>query len=88
MSFKINITELLAAKEMLALAFPIFEPLITSILSGDIMGAFTSFISGGADAALIGQFIGLGFKWGFITKAKNALPFKKNYNFLGFEISA
>ena len=88
MAFKINITELLAAREALALAFPIFEPLVSSILAGDIMGAFNSFIAGGADASMIGQFIGLGFKWGFITKFKNTLPFKKTYNFLGFEIGA
>ena len=88
MAFKINITELLAAREALSLAYPIFEPLLSSILEGDIMGGFSSFISGGADASMIGQFIGLGFKWGFITKFKNELPFKKTFNFLGFEIGA
>jgi len=86
MTFEINITELLAAREALTLTYPILEPLVTSILQGDFIGAINSFIGGGGDWAVVGQLIGLGFKYGFINKAKNAMPFKKSFNFFGIEI--
>ena len=86
MAFEFNVTELLAAREALVLTYPIVEPLVTSILQGDFIGAINGFISGGGDTAVIGQLIGLGFKYGFINKAKNALPFKKSFKIFGMEI--
>ena len=86
MAWEFNVTELLASREALQLTYPIVAPLIESILSGDFIGAINNFISGGGDWSVVGQLIGLGFKWGFITKAKNSLPFKKTFNFFGLEI--
>ena len=86
MAFKINITELLAAKEALGVAYPILAPLVESILAGDFIGAINSFIAGGGDMSAVGQLISLGMKWGFVSYVKNNMPFKKSFNFFGIEI--